>query len=296
MKALRTRAVTLCLLSMGAACSVGIAAAVAPARHPPPLAQPLCALSPLEESIARQPFAPKEARALLAEALAVRQANRRIQSLLPDAMLSSQGAHQGMGWALPDRQYWDYIPQAARRIPRVWSRLPVVRFTNTELGGVREIRLWRGPEYDQWLLNDPLHALTACISIQRTTRRIYFMEITRGKEGRWDFKGSQDFCYSCHPSGPRVIRPLAEPRVDLSTLTRFNRLLLSYGACDFGDSVDTASRGEAETDARCLGCHNDKLRGKLYEVHTRPIVFKTRHEQTMPPLPSNHAIIKSNGR
>jgi hypothetical protein len=270
-----------------------MAAAIAPARHPPPLTQPLRALSPLEESIARRPFASKEARMLLAEALAVRQARRHMQSLLPDAMLSLQGAHKGMGWVLSDRQYWDRIPRSARRIPRIWSSLPVVRFTNTELGGVREIRLWRGPEYDQWLLNDPLHALTACISIQRTTRRIYFMEITRGKGGEWDFKESQDFCYSCHPSGPRVIRPLAESRVDLPTLTRFNRLLLSYGACDFGDSVDTASRGEAETDARCQSCHDGKLRGKLYEVHTRPIVFKTRHEQTMPP-PSDQAIRKNN--
>ncbi len=273
-------------------CSVGIAALVAPSSpRPRPMRQPIARtpetllrpLTPLEEAIAQEPFAPKAARIRLAEALAARQTRRRFQSLLPESTAPSLAAGQSMGWMLSDRAYWDHIPSAARRLPKDWSHLPVVRFTNTELGGVREIRLRRGPEYDQWLLRDPLHALTACISIRRSTRRIYFMEIEQGKAGEWRFKASHDLCYTCHPSGPRVIRPLDEPVVDHPTLVQFNRLILSYGACDFGEDVDAAGRGEAETDTRCIGCHDGKQRGRLYAAHTRPITFKTQREQTMPP-------------
>jgi hypothetical protein len=188
-----------------------------------------------------------------------------------------------MGWTRPDRDYWQHIPPAARQILPDWSRLPVVRFTNTELGGVREVHLRQTQAYDQWLLRDPLHGLTACISVQRATRRVYFMELAQQPDGTWGFTRAHDNCYSCHPSGPRVIRPLEEPRVDRRTLERFNRRLLAYGACDFGDSVDAEARGEPRDDARCSGCHDGVRRGRLYQAHARPILFKTTQERTMPP-------------
>ena len=102
-----------------------------------------------------------------------------------------------------------------------------MRFTNTELGGVREVRLHWGHEYDQWLLRDPRHQLTACICVHCGTRRVYFMEIARQPDDAWNLKQTRDNCYSCHPSGPRVIRPLEEPGVDRRTLARVNRTILS---------------------------------------------------------------------
>jgi hypothetical protein len=188
-----------------------------------------------------------------------------------------------MGWALPDREYWQRMPPAARQLPSDWSRLPVVRFTNSEIGGVREVRLYRGAEYDQWLLRDPLHHLTACISVQRATRRVYFMQVGRQPDGQWGLKVSDDLCYSCHPSGPRVIRPLDEPRVDQRTLARFNRLILSYGACDFGDSVAAWMRSLPSNETSCIPCHNGVRRGRLYAIHHRPVQFKVEKEGTMPP-------------
>jgi hypothetical protein len=228
-------------------------------------------LLPVEEAIVRQPFAPKAARIRLA---------RQVAAMRPRKPSTHR---EGMGWAQPDREYWQRIPPVARQIPRDWSHLPVVRFTNSEIGGVREVRLRRGPGYDQWLLRDPFHHLTACISVHRATRRVYFMQVARQRSRQWGLEIAADQCYSCHPSGPRVIRPLYEPRVDQRTLARFNRLILSYGACVFGDSVETSLRFPPEGESGCNRCHNGVRRGRLYAIHHRPILFKVVKEETMPP-------------
>lgn len=188
-----------------------------------------------------------------------------------------------MGWTISDEAYWSQIPPGARYLPVDWSQLAVLRFTNTDIGGERQLRLFRGREYDQWLLSDLERNLAACISIHRKTRRVYFMEVARREDGSWGYALAFDKCYSCHASGPRVIRPFEEPHVDRNLLARFNRLILSYGACDLGDSVDTAARGEQHSDARCAGCHDGILRGRLYAIHERSIVFKTKKDLTMPP-------------
>ncbi|HZT40736.1 MAG TPA: hypothetical protein VFA07_01035 [Chthonomonadaceae bacterium] len=287
------KVVRLLLLVLGAAWSLEAAAALtlAPWKGALPDGGPggkrprIPALLPLEAEIIRNPFAPKSRREDLRSSIARHIAHRHLLSLLPapDAGRLSDVAGAGMGWALPDRTYWQRIPSAAQQIPKDWSGLPVVRFPNAELGGIREIRLRAGPEYDQWLLKDPLHGLTACISVQRITHRVYFMEIARKQDGSWHLQPSQDNCYSCHPSGPRVIRPLEEAHVDPATLARFNRRILAYGACDFGSSVDPALRGEPVTDTRCTGCHDDVRRGKLYAINARAIHFKMDLEDSMPP-------------
>ena len=228
-------------------------------------------LSPVEEAIARHPFAPKVTRIRLARSVG-----------RAKAMPASATRH-GMGWAQPDAEYWRRIPLAARQIPSDWSGLPLVRFTNAEIGGAREIRLHRGPECDQWLLRDRLHEITACISVQRATRRVYFMQVARQPGGGWGLAVADDQCYSCHPSGPRVIRPLDEPRVDPQTLARFNRLMLSYGACDFGHSVDTGLRLQSPVGPGCARCHDGVRRGRLYAIHQRVVLFKAQREESMPP-------------
>jgi hypothetical protein len=230
----------------------------------------LRALSPVEEAIVREPFAPKAARRRLATVVVRAKERPPLKK------------RDGMGWAQPDPVYWQRIPPAARAIPRDWSPLPVVYFTNTEVGGRREVRLREGPEYDQWLLRDPLHHLTACISVHRATRRVYFMEVARQPDGDWDLRVSADKCYSCHASGPRVIRPLDEPQVDRQTLAAFNRRILSYGACDFGDSVPEEQQFRSMDDAGCAGCHDGTRRGRLYSVHRPMILFKLDREETMP--------------
>ena len=121
------------------------------------------------------------------------------------------------------------------------------------------------------------------ISVHRATRRVYFMQVARQHGGQWGLEVADDQCYSCHPSGPRVVRPLDEPRVDQRTLARFNRLILSYGACDFGDSVDASLRFPPEGESGCNRCHNGARRGRLYAIHHRPILFKVEKEETMPP-------------
>src|SRR5579871_176544 len=111
-------------------------------------------LQPVDKAILRDPFASRAARIRLAEDLALRQADRRLHALLPAPTVNTAGLT--MGWTIPDQQYWQQIPPAARDLPQQWTGLPVVRFTNTELGGVREVRFRQEPEYDQWLLSDPL--------------------------------------------------------------------------------------------------------------------------------------------
>lgn len=240
-------------------------------------------LTPIEEAVVRAPFVSQEVEARLRADLEPLEKAPRVRDLLPSGDQTRPAGARVMGWAQPDEVYWRNIPLAARTIPTDWEHLPAVHFANTQLGGIREIRLAVGPVYDQWLLSDPRHDLTACISIERAHRRIYFMEIARGKDGQWEYHEAFDRCYSCHPSGPRVIRTFDEARVDKETLARFNRKLLAYGACDFGDTVDTDQRGAPISDAQCTGCHDGVIRGKLYAIHDRTIRFKTLHDGTMPP-------------
>jgi hypothetical protein len=250
----------------------------ATAGPPPAPIQPATvtrgALLACEEALVRDPFAPLAARRRLASAVRAAHWGH-----------PSRARRQGMGWSLPDREYWRRIPPAARDIPRDWSDLPAVFFTNTDVGGRREVRLRAGPQYDQWLLSDPIHHLTACISVHRATRRVYFMEVARQPDGGWDLRVSADRCYSCHPSGPRVIRPLNEPQVDRRRLTEFNHRVLAYGACDFGDSLTDELRRCPVNEAECTGCHNGSRRGRLYGIHRRVVLFKMEREQTMPPSP-----------
>ena len=109
------------------------------------------------------------------------------------------------------------------------------------------------------------------------------MEITRLDTGAWVPKQAKDLCYSCHPSGPRALRPLTEPGADSHQLEVFNRRILSYGVCDFGDAVNVRTRGKPSTDSRCTGCHDGVARGKLYGIHLPAIQFKTERDATMPP-------------
>jgi hypothetical protein len=240
-------------------------------------------LTPYEEAILRNPFPSEVASQRLMQNLIVREQNRRRTEALPEAQRPKNPDNGGMGWVVSDAEYWRRIPPEARAIPTDWSGLPGMRFTNTQLGGERQIRLCIQGEYDLWLLSDPLHELRAFISVHRPTRRVWFMEITQQENGAWVPKQAKDHCYSCHPSGPRVIRPLAEAGLDRDRLARFNRRILSYGACDFGDSVDSRTRGKPYADERCSGCHNGVDRGKLYAIHLRPIQFKREQEETMPP-------------
>lgn len=242
-------------------------------------------LTPSEAAILRNPWPGADASNHLWQGLLLTRAYRsRLQSLPPEQRpkIPDDG---GMGWAAPDAEYWRQMPPEARAIPSDWSPFRPVRFTNTQIDGHREVRLAIQGDYDLWLLSDPLHDLTACISVYRPTRRVWFMEIRRNANGSWIPRQAKDPCYVCHPSGPRLIRPLAENGIDREQLALFNRRMLSYGACDFGDSVDVAKRGQPHSDPRCIGCHNGVQRGRLYAAHARVIRFKVEQDETMPPAP-----------
>jgi len=266
---------------------VAFAAWVSPQQAPGAAAntsargKPARALPPIEAAIARHPFATKAARLAMRSTLEQKEGEEQLKQLLPT--VHRDPGPYGMGWAMTDKEYWQRIPPAARAIPKDWSQLPLIRFTNTELGGVREIHLREGPDFDQWLLRDPLHDLIACLSVERSTRRVYFMEIAQDTAGRWQYHEAFDRCYVCHPSGPRVIRPFEEPFVDRKTLTRFNQRILSYGVCDFGDSINTSTRGQPLDNGACMRCHDGIRRGKLFAIHDPAIHFKTQQEQSMPP-------------
>lgn len=246
---------------------------------------PNLSLSRTDEAVVNAPFAPTGARPLLRSNITALEARRAVKLLLPRSIPDPPNP-KSMGWIISDIEYWQSIPEPAKTIPDDWSRFPVVRYTNSQLGGVREVRLAVGREYDQWLLSDPTHKLTACISVQRSTRKVYFMEIVRGEspvdKGKWVFHAGFDNCYSCHPSGPRAIRPIDEQGVDRSVLASFNRRILAYHGCDYGDVLGGTSRGPTESDSRCTGCHNGVNRGKLYGIHQKTIDFKKVDERTMP--------------
>jgi hypothetical protein len=257
------------------------------ARSPGPESGPH--LADIERGIVRDPFPPREVQFALSSRVdqaldesRKRQEQRR-HEFEENASRPQQSEHHFMGWAVSDEVYRSRIPPAARTLPADMAQLPALRFTNIDIGGERELRYWRGPDYDQWLLNDVRRNIASCISIDRSTRRVYFMEFVRRSAGKWEFATSFDKCYSCHASGPRVIRPFDEPRVDIKLLARFNAIILSYGACDFGDTVDTEVRGAPLPDPRCAGCHDGKRRGRLYAIHDGTIEFKTKKDLTMPP-------------
>lgn len=242
-------------------------------------------LNAADEAIVDAPFAPAMARDALRTNIASLEARRAARLLLPGTLPDSRSSNS-MGWSIPDQDYWQSIPEPARTIPVDWSRFPSVRYTNSQLGGVREVRLAIGTEYDQWLLSDPTHRLSACISVNRSTRKVYFMEIARSDspldagKAKWVFHAGFDNCYSCHPSGPRAIRPLDERGVNTSALAQFNRRILGYHACDFGNTL--GPRGEPIVDRSCMSCHNGVNRGKLYSIHQKSVDFKKDDELTMP--------------
>ncbi len=190
----------------------------------------------------------------------------------------------GMGWRWPDAEYFTRIPEEAKRLPDDWSGLPGVTFKNTDVGGTRTVRLRETASYDQWLLEDVRRRFHACISVERSTRRVYFFETARDSGGHWTLEPAADNCYSCHPGGPRVIRTFPEQADSPARrLTEFNRRILSYGPCDFWGSEEIPGRGEPLTNASCIGCHNGAVRPRLYAIHRRAIEFKTLAERSMPP-------------
>lgn len=191
-------------------------------------------------------------------------------------------AARTMGWALPDADYTASIPIEAKRIPRDLSSLPVLRFNNLEIHGERELRWRRYGDYDQWFLHDITRKLDALMTIHRETRRAYFFEY-RWRGDRPVIDRSTESCYSCHASGPRLVRTYDLEKVDRLTLAEFNRKLLSYGAADFGESVDPERLGPALDDARCVGCHDGRTRGRLYAMHLPTMAYYLKTIRAMPP-------------
>lgn len=232
-------------------------------------------LTPAEKDVVRDPFPPASSRDKLISKMRLKLADHRFDALLP-------ASHRSMGWKQSDEEYWRATPTEARSVPADWSQMPAVKFTNSEIGGTREIRFRKTPHFDQWLLKDPLHDLTAFISVDRATRRAYFGEVTRSERAGFAREGTFDKCYVCHASGPRVIRPLNDKGVNKKTLAKFNKRLLEYGACNFGDTVDPDTRGPEYADVRCTSCHDGRSRGKLYLIHRRSIDFKTDLDKSMP--------------
>ena len=195
---------------------------------------------------------------------------------------SPERAGQTMGWTLPDREYTAAIPLEAKVIPRDLSALPALKFNNLEIRGERELR-WRSHgEYDQWFLRDNTRKLNALMAIHRETRRVYFFEY-RWRGGHLVFDQSKESCYSCHASGPRLIRTYRLDKVDPVRLAEFNRKLLSYGAGQFGETVDPQRLGPALADDRCAGCHDGLTRGRLYSIHLPTVSYYLRTLHAMPP-------------
>jgi hypothetical protein len=187
-----------------------------------------------------------------------------------------------MGWALSDSEYWATIPADSRALPEDWDALPVLRFNNIEIRGERELRFRSYWDYDQWFLRDRTRDLNAVMAIHRQTRRVYFFEY-RQQAGKAVFVPGKESCYSCHVSGPRLIRTYNLPKVDTSRLGEFNRRLLGYGACDFVGAVDPDRLGKAVSDTRCAGCHDGKTRGKLYPIHLLTMANYIETLKAMPP-------------
>lgn len=260
-----------------------LASAVTGKPDPPP---PIAAPATLEEAALRGCLLPTPAGYVATPQRQFRQQlpftltpPQRAELLFP---LHPELAGRTMGWARPDREYTEAIPLEAKVIPRDLSGLPVLRFNNLEIQGERELR-WRSHgEYDQWFLHDVTRKLHALMSIQRQTRQVYFFEY-RWKDGRIVYDQSTESCYSCHASGPRLIRTYDLPKLDRVRQAEFNRKLLSYGAARFGDSLLPERLGPPLDDPRCAGCHDGTTRGRLYAMHLPTIAYYLQTLQAMPP-------------
>src|SRR5438045_3704073 len=98
--------------------------------------------SPLDRclpAILRDPFPSPDIQARLAEGMgrAVEESNQRRERHLREFEASQKydpnAEHHFMGWTVSDEAYWSRVPPAARNLPVDLSRLPCVRFTNTEV-------------------------------------------------------------------------------------------------------------------------------------------------------------------
>jgi hypothetical protein len=201
--------------------------------------------------------------------------------LISDPYRTNRG-DLGMGWTRLDAEYYARIPKAAREVPESLAGLPVVKFNNAQIEGIREIRFRDHGEYDQWFLWDRTREVRACIAVHRETKRIYFFEYLFNKH-KLARDPSMTNCFQCHASGPRLIRSYMVAKVDRPTMDRFNKRILSYGAVNFGDSIDPKRIGPALADSRCIGCHNNEHRGKLYLVHADMIGYYLKDLHAMPP-------------
>ncbi len=206
---------------------------------------------------------------------------KREKSLISDPYGTNRGDF-GMGWTRLDADYYARIPKAAREIPESLAALPVVKFNNAQIEGMREIRFREHGEYDQWFLWDRTREVRACIAVHRETKRIYFFEYLFNKH-KLVRDPSMTNCFQCHASGPRLIRSYMVTKVDRAAMDRFNQRILSYGAIDFGDSIDPKRLGPALSDGRCAGCHNNVHRGRLYVVHADMIRYYLKDLRAMPP-------------
>ncbi|MDE2126545.1 MAG: hypothetical protein KGJ62_08145 [Armatimonadetes bacterium] len=252
-------------------------AAAAVASPPQP------ALNTVERRIIQNPYPPVSALARLKRGLRARDAEARLNQLVPLSARLAFSPGTGMGWAIPDEQYYAAMPAAARTIPLHWRSYPSVQFVNSELGGVRTVALHRSKGWDQWLLSDPRHSLHAVMSIDLHTRHVWFMEVRRQPNGSWRLTRSRDTCFTCHPGGPRIIRPMPGSVAGTSTLTAFNTRIMRIGPCGFGTAVTPAVTGRAVNNPGCIGCHNGAAEARLYQANDRVIRFKSRIDRTMPP-------------
>lgn len=205
----------------------------------------------------------------------------REDALVSDPYRTNRGDY-GMGWTRPDADYFARIPKEAREIPESLAGLPVVKFNNAQIEGLREIYFREHGAYDQWFLWDRTRKVRACIAIQRETKRIHFFEYGFDRH-RLVRDPSMTNCFQCHASGPRLIRTYMIAKVHQPTLDAFNKRLLGYGAVDFGDSIDAKRLGPAVADPRCVACHNDVLRGRLYLPHADMMRYYLNDLHAMPP-------------
>src|SRR5439155_18932494 len=72
-------------------------------------------------------------------------------------------------------------------------------------------------------------------------------------------------------------------KTDAAQLKEFDRRLLSYGAANFGNSIDPSRLGPALDNARCVGCHDGHTRGRLYAIHLATVAYYTPTLRAMPP-------------
>jgi hypothetical protein len=120
------------------------------------------------------------------------------------------------------------------------------------------------------------------MTIRRETKQVYFLEY-RQEGTKLVVRTSQESCHACHASGARAIRTYALPKVDPELLASVNTRLLSYGAADFGPSIDSGRLGPALDDSRCTGCHDGRTRGRLFAIHLAEMRYYLKTLHAMPP-------------